>query len=258
MRCQSQSNVERNIGLASVDPANPAENTIEKELSRIREEYRQRAAGKAPVGRYGLFNEAALAHAQSVERALLSLLKRRGMTRLADAAVLDVGCGAGFHLRRFLDYGARPEHLHGIDLLPQRIEAARALHPDIQWMVGSAHELPFEDRSFDIVMSYTLLSSILDQSMRERVAAEMTRVRKEGGVIICHDFLYSNPRNSSVKGVTAGELRRLYHWPGMRMELRRVTLAPPLARLIAPHVEWLSSALERLRVLNTHMVAVLY
>lgn len=239
-------------------PSKQAPGSIERELDRIREEYHQRAQGKTPAGRYGLFNEATLAHTQSVERALLGLLSRRGMTRLAEARVLDVGCGSGMQLRRFIDYGARPEHLFGIDLLPARIQAATALHPAIHWLTGSAHELPFEARSFDIVMCFTVFSSILDDDAQARVAAEMRRVRKDGGVIICHDFAYDNPRNSQVRGVKPTTIRGLLGWPGARMDVRRVTLAPPLARRIAPRAEWLSSGLERLQVLNTHVVALLY
>jgi hypothetical protein len=73
-------------------PSKQAPGSIERELDRIREEYQLRGQGKSPAGLYGLFNEATLAHTQSVERALLGLLKRRGM-----------------QLRRFIDYGARPE-----------------------------------------------------------------------------------------------------------------------------------------------------
>ncbi|HEX9036778.1 MAG TPA: class I SAM-dependent methyltransferase [Ktedonobacterales bacterium] len=231
---------------------------IARELDRIRDEYSARAARGASAGQYGLFDEAALAHTQSVERAVLGLLKRRGMTRLSEAVVLDVGCGSGLELRRFLDYGARPENLYGVDLLPKRIDAARAQHPGIQWSVGSAHQLPFEDERFDIVMCFTVLSSILDATARDAVAAEMRRVRKQTGVIICHDFVYSNPRNPAVRGVSVSEMRRLFHWPGAQTCSRRVTLAPPLARRVAPRMEWLASALERLQFLNTHVVTMVY
>jgi SAM-dependent methyltransferase len=143
-------------------------------------------------------------------------------------------------------------------LLPTRIHAATALHPGIHWLTGSAHELPFEARNFDIVMCFTVFSSILDDDAQSRVAAEMRRVRKDGGVIICHDFVYDIPRNSQVRGVRPKAIRRLLGWPGARMDVRRVTLAPPIARRIAPRMEWLASGLERLQVFNTHIVALLY
>jgi ubiquinone/menaquinone biosynthesis C-methylase UbiE len=230
----------------------------EDELNRIRTEYQLRTQAKAPAGRYGLFNEAALQHTHSVERELLLALKRHRFTRLADATVLDVGCGTGMQLRRFLDYGALPEHLTGIDLLPERIERARRLNPALNWVVASAHALPFADASLDMVTSSTLFSSILDETLQQRIAAEMLRVRKPGGLILCHDFTYSNPRNAAVRGLSRRRFARLFAQPGMALTWRRVTLAPPIARRLAPHARWLAMTLEQLRIFNTHMVAVVY
>jgi ubiquinone/menaquinone biosynthesis C-methylase UbiE len=231
---------------------------IDGELERIRAEYQIRARGKVPVGQYGLFNEAALLHTQGVERELLRQLKRHGYARLTDATVLDVGCGTGMLLRRFLDYGAQPEHLFGLDLLADRIALARHLHPTIGWTVGSAHALPYADASFDIVMSFTLLSSILDDTLRQRIAQEMLRVRKPGGLIVCHDFVVSNPRNPAVRGVSHRELKRLFKQQGTTLSARRVTLAPPISRALAPRFSWLALNLDMLRLLDTHAVAVVY
>jgi SAM-dependent methyltransferase len=241
--------------MASSDPAS---DSFQVELARIHDEYVARRQHAASPGRYSVFNAAALAHMQGVERALLTLLKRRGVTQLADKRILDVGCGGGYQLRRFLDYGALPGNLFGVDILDARIEKARAMNPAISWRVASGHELPFVDSSFDIVMCFTVMSSVLDPHLRERVAAEMRRVRALEGVIICHDFMYSNPRNPSVIGISPREARRLFTWPGSRMATLRVTLAPPVARVVTPHVEWLGAMLERLGALNTHMVTMIY
>jgi ubiquinone/menaquinone biosynthesis C-methylase UbiE len=44
---------------------------------------------------------------------------------LPDARILDVGCGTGDVLGWFYKRGASPKNLFGIDLVPERIEAAR-------------------------------------------------------------------------------------------------------------------------------------
>src|SRR6266542_4465714 len=45
---------------------------------------------------------------------------------LAGWRILDVGCGAGFWLRAFVEMDARPEDLVGIDVSDARFELARA------------------------------------------------------------------------------------------------------------------------------------
>lgn len=228
---------------------------VEIEIARIEAAYQQRGADALAEQRYSLFHEAALLHLQSLERHLLAMLKRHGFTHLADKRVLDVGCGSGLLLRRFLDYGARPEQLCGVDLLPERIAAARRLNPALDWRAGSAHRLPYPDASFDIVMSVDLFSSILRESLRQQIADEMWRVLKPGGVILCHDFIYGNPRNAAVRAFSFAHLRKHFDRPGARFAWRRMTLAPPISRALAPRSSLLAYLGERLKLFNTHMLA---
>src|SRR5437899_10103309 len=59
------------------------------------------------------------------ERLLLERLTRYGFMPIYGKRVLEVGCGSGSWLREFIQWGARPEHVYGVDLLPDRIAAAR-------------------------------------------------------------------------------------------------------------------------------------
>ena len=43
--------------------------------------------------------------------------------------------------------------------------------------------------SFDLLLQSPVFTSILDQAMKERVAAEMMRVSKPGGLILWYDFI---------------------------------------------------------------------
>lgn len=230
---------------------------IEHELIRIKQEYEQRANNPVLAERYSLFNEAALLQTHGLEYELLSLLKKQHFTKLAEKRILDVGCGVGMQLQRFLAYGARPENLAGIDLLAERIEWARHLNPAISWHVGSAHQLPYADASFDLVMLSVVFSSILDHALRKRIADEIWRVRKPTGLILCYDFAYSNPRNRAVEGISRREVQRLFARPEAHFTFRRVTLAPPLARRLAPHALWLAHSLEHLKLLNTHLISLI-
>jgi hypothetical protein len=100
-----------------------------------------------------------------------------------------------------------------------------------------------------------VLSSILDQKVRRLVASEAVRVIAPGGVLLWYDFAYNNLRNPNVRKVDRSELKRLF--PQLAGEIRSVTLAPPLARLVAPRSWLLAALLENVPVLRTHLLAVL-
>ncbi len=229
----------------------------ESELERIEAEYKRRSSTGSYTSLYSYFNEAALLHTHSLERNLLSLLKRHKFFPLIEKKILDVGCGSGGYLRRFLDYGASPSNLAGIDLMAPRIEQARRLHPLIDWQVGSAHKLPYAKASFDLVMSFVMFSSILDESLKQEIASEMWRVLKPGGLILVHDFVYSNPNNAAVQGISQRKFKQLFGRPGARFDFRRIVLAPPISRIVAPHSYWLASTLEQCKIFNTHMISII-
>lgn len=228
--------------------------TIEQEIARIEEEYIYRASCGAFTTRYSLFNEAALLQLHSIERNVLALLKRHKCTALADKKILDIGCGTGMHIQRFLAYGAQPANLAGIDLMPERIAHAQQMNPAIDWRQGSAHELPYPDASFDLITLFVVFSSILSEPLRQRIANEIWRVRKPGGLILCYDFTYSNPRNPAVVGIPRQHIRHLFQRPGAQFDFRRLTLAPPVARFVAPRAYGLANLLEQIKLLNTHML----
>lgn len=155
---------------------------LDLELSRLDAQYKRRDSNDSLAQRYSHFTESALLHSQNLERNLLALLKRHTFTNLVEKKVLDVGCSSGNLLRRFLDYGALPANLAGIDLMAHRIEQARSLHPGIDWRVGSGHRLPYPDAAFDLVMSFVVFSSILSEPLSQKIADEMWRVRKPGAL----------------------------------------------------------------------------
>ena len=230
---------------------------IGRELAQLEAEYRRRDFGNIPADRYSRFNQAALLHAQSLERNLLALLKRHNFTSLHEKNILDVGCGSGGHLLHFLDYGALSTNLFGIDLMAHRIDQARQRHPTINWQVGSAHQLPYRDASFDLVMSFVVFSSILNETLCRQIASEMWRVLKPGGLILLHDFTYSNPRNPAVRGISRKQIEALFRRPGAAFDFRRITLAPPISRMLAPRAYWLAFMLEYLKLLNTHTIGII-
>ena len=67
--------------------------------------------------RYSLLVPAALLATQERQRAIADLFVRVGWFDLAKVRLLEVGCGTGNNLLEFLQFGFKPEHLQGIELL---------------------------------------------------------------------------------------------------------------------------------------------
>jgi ubiquinone/menaquinone biosynthesis C-methylase UbiE len=217
---------------------------------------RRAFARRGQSRRYSWFDAAHLYAMQEVERAFVALLDEHGFTALADRDILDVGCGTGVWLREFVKWGAAPERCSGVDLIEDRIAEARRLSPaGIQLTCGSAAALSHADASFDIVLQSLVFTSILDQDVRALVAAEMLRVLRPGGIVLWYDYHVNNPGNPDVRAVTRRELGELFR--GCRIDLRRVTLAPPLARVAAPRSRTVYAALRRVPLLTTHYVAAI-
>lgn len=107
------------------------------------------------------------------------LVKRAGVR--AGQRVLDVACGTGVVAVTAARLGTR---VTGIDLTPELLERARdnsrIAAVEIDWLEGDVENLPFEDVSFDVVLSQ--FGHIF--APRPEVAiGEMLRVLKPGGTI---------------------------------------------------------------------------
>ncbi len=236
----------RKIGRDSDEP-------MRAEESRIHEAYARRAAASRISS---WFDAGHLFMVQEIEQRLLAALSRYGMAPLQAKRILEIGCGNAHWLREFIKWGASPDHLAGVDLLSERIAQARRLSPPgMALMSGNAAELEFPGDSFDIVLQATMFTSILDLSLKERIAAEMLRVLKPDGVILWYDFRFNNPRNPDVRGIKKLEIQKLF--PNCRIALEKITLAPPLARALAPYSWFGASVLNAIPWACTHYLGAI-
>jgi ubiquinone/menaquinone biosynthesis C-methylase UbiE len=104
-----------------------------------------------------------------------------------DAKIVDVGCGTG----RGLGYLAQAGYtdLTGLDYTPAMLEVAernlKDQFPDrtIPLMQGDAFHLPFEDRSFDCLVSFNFLH-MFRLDLQDQLIREMARVVRPGGRLI--------------------------------------------------------------------------
>ena len=109
--------------------------------------------------------------------------------------VLDIGCGAGMDTLIAAQMVGHTGSVTGIDMTPDMVAKARrstaamgAGHVTI--MEGSAERLPFDDASFDVVISNGVIDLIPD---KDAVFAEITRVLRPGGRIQLADVTIQRP-----------------------------------------------------------------
>jgi ubiquinone/menaquinone biosynthesis C-methylase UbiE len=100
--------------------------------------------------------------------------------------VLDVGCGTGYLLRRLATSYRSGRALFGVDPAPSMIEEARRGTDDerLRFLPAVAEQLPFRDRSFDLVVSTTSFDHWSDQLAGLR---ECARVLVPGGRLVLVD-----------------------------------------------------------------------
>ena len=91
--------------------------------------------------------------------------------------VLDLGCGPGALTGPLVDLlGA--DAVVVVDPSPPFLDACVRRHPGVTGKVGSAEDIPFEDSSFDAVMSQLVIHFVGDL---DQAGKEMVRVTKPGG-----------------------------------------------------------------------------
>ena len=102
-----------------------------------------------------------------------------------NGAALDVGCGEGRISRELKKCGFR---VTAVDQVEPLIKAARAAESADEYVVAAAADLPFQDRSFDVVVAYNMLIDVDDVPSAIR---EMWRVLRPDGqlvISIVHPF----------------------------------------------------------------------
>lgn len=139
---------------------------------------------------------------------------------------LDVGCGEGRFCRMLSEIGVSTT---GIDPIEAMIEQAKERHPAGDYRIAYAEELPFDDESFDLVVSYL---SLIDIDFLDDAVNEMARVLRPNGRLVIAN-LSSFSTSSAIFGKrickeTGEQLRPLgdylkeekawFEWDGIRIQ----------------------------------------
>lgn len=150
--------------------------------------------------------------------------------------LLDVGCGTGYDLAHWLASGWPPDRLAGIDLVPDRVAAARLACPGADLKLSEGSTIPFPDASVDVATAVTVFSSILDPAVRRDLFAEMVRIVRPGGIVVVYDFVIRKPTNPHVTGLPLHRLSGLGRPPTGSIRLSPLLQAVALAAAVHPRL----------------------
>lgn len=101
-------------------------------------------------------------------------------TLAKDKKVLDIACGEGYgsnHIAKFA------KEVKGVDI--SDIDISKAIDKykkdNLEFVVGSILDIPFGDKTFDMIVSYETLEHLAEH---EVILKEVNRVLKPGGLLI--------------------------------------------------------------------------
>jgi len=182
--------------------------------------------------RYAYYQPDIRFHTSEREWLLSSIFRNRYGGKLTNLRILDIGCGYGGVLSRLTEWGATPKNITGVELLEDRISTAKERCPDgIHWHHGSVESLATH-KAFDIILSFTVYSSISENQDRNNLLEESIRRLTPDGIILIYDIRYNNPRNKNVRKLSPKDISEFQ--PKMQIRTRKLGLLPPITRFLSP------------------------
>jgi SAM-dependent methyltransferase len=222
------------------------------EVEGIRQRYQRRSVAD-DARTYSILRPSVCLSGQERERALTRWIRTCGIEPVENRSVFEIGCGKGRNILDFVRLGFAPEKMVANELLEERLsQARRVFPPSVRVLAGDAAALDL-NLQFDIVVQFTVFSSILDDGFQMLLARRMWDWTAAGGGILWYDFVWDNPRNPDVRGMPIGRIRKLF--PEAEIKCWRITLAPPLSRAIVDRFPFLYAPLSvAFPFLKTHLL----
>ncbi len=118
------------------------------------------------------------------------------LDRFSGKKILDIGCGVGRWSERI---ALRQASIVGLDLSKQMIRKAKERVKkkkleNVDLVIGSTNFLPFVPRTFDAILSVTVLQHIVNVSAFRSAVSEILKIVKEGGLIVLLEYAYNSSR----------------------------------------------------------------
>jgi ubiquinone/menaquinone biosynthesis C-methylase UbiE len=135
-----------------------------------------------------------------------------------NARMLDVGPGDGTLFRITME---RVAHCCGVDPSPNAVQRLNAMFedaPNVEFVAGSANEIPYPDDEFDIVVTNSVLLCLPSREDIRSAVAELVRVCRPGGVVFVGELPF---RSELDRGILVHQARKLWE-SGLRSYVRHV------------------------------------
>ena len=110
--------------------------------------------------------------------------------------ILEVGCGFGRNINFLINNNIDPKRITGVDISPKMIhEAEKYLNKrSLRLITAHAEQLPFKDKSFDVVFTHGVFMHISPQKIN-RAFQEIVRVTRKYVIIIEQNYITSDVSN---------------------------------------------------------------
>jgi SAM-dependent methyltransferase len=167
---------------------------------------------------------------------VVRLVDRHAPPRQAGSAILDIGCGYGYLLRRF----RRRYRLVGIDLSPHAAARAALGVPDAVVLSADVQRpLPF-DRPFDVVLAINVIEHLPDPA---GAVEHLREVLMPGGLCVIHLPTINGPVSRLIyRFAYAKDPTHVYRPSGRQIRaLFEDRGFGSLQESYAPHTPWLGS-----------------
>jgi spore coat polysaccharide biosynthesis protein SpsF len=118
--------------------------------------------------------------------------------------VLEVGCNVGANLRWLAEL-LEPRNVYGVDVNEDALARVRRSLEGVNALFGTARELPFRDRFFDLTFTTGVLIHVSPSAL-PLAMAEL--VRSSGRYVLCGEYYAEEPVEVPYHGETGALFKR--------------------------------------------------